>query len=557
MLKKISGILFLGLMVFAGSSCVTPTHASSAPSVIIVRIQAGGLPSSQSDPAGSAVEPPPLQELVTLYNQSLSPVDLTDWCLVNKYNVGFACFTDELGLKGYVLPPQRYVNVISTGYISANYPLVAAGPRPWTVPGSHTYMVSNQSSGAIVGGSDDIRLVSSDGVVVSRHFWSASLAGGSSLQRKLLYTNPDTYSVLGPEDWSVVSQPGIMPEGSLEVYSIHEYSDSDDDSEGGGEGGDENGGGGYDSGGDAGGEDGDGANGDGDGTEIGGSGPKNNDTPALSHSSLVITEILPNPKGSDVGSEFIEFYNSGDEEIELGGYRVAINKELTKWIDLPSGLRIGAGEHIAVYNKAPLNFSLVNTNGFVRLYKGSEPMGQPITYSSPKDDQSWSLVGDLWLYTRPPSPGLKNVLSTYSASSSALLLPTGPVPCNEGQYRSVETGRCRKVESETLPAPCKEGYERNQDTGRCRKIVLASSPVPCKDGYERNAETGRCRKKVQMTQAGHGLEGQESSSKNQPRWYYWAGIALVVLLVVGYGVWEWRQEILSGVRRVASVFAKH
>lgn len=543
MLKKISGILFLGLMVFAGSSCVTPTHASSAPSVIIVRVQAGGLSASQS--GGASAIPPPLQEVVTLYNQSLHPVDVSGWCLVNKSNVEFSCFLDDQKKTGYIIPSHSYVNVVSADYIKANFPGISDSEIPSLLPSVYVYQVTSQTSGSIVGGSDNIQLKSETGDIISQRSWSSSLVGGSYWQRKLIYTNPDTYSTIGSiDEWSVAQGPQSLLDGTLEEYDLPVYEEDLDDE---GAGGEEGGEGGSGS---------DGSEGDNSG-DIDGVGAGENDNATIPHSPLLITEVLPNPKGADAGNEFIEFYNSGIEAVDLGDYRVAINKELTKWVDLPKGLIVSAGEHVAIFNESPNIFSLVNTSGFVQLFSRGVSVGDPIMYSSPKDDQSWALVGDLWSYIKPPSPGLPNA-NNLSADSIALASSVSEkAPCKEGQYRSEETGRCRKVETESSPAPCKEGYERNEETGRCRKIVLASEPTPCKEGQERNPETNRCRKIVEMTQAVHGVSEEDLSSGNQPRWYYWAGIALIVALILGYGVWEWRQELILAAQKVGSVFAKH
>lgn len=541
MLKRISGILFLGLMVFAGSSCVTPTHASSAPSVIIVRVQAGGPSASQS--GGSSVVSPPLQEVVTLYNQALHPVDISGWCLVNKSNVEFACFSDDQKKTGYIIPSHSYVNVVSADYIKANFPGVSSSEISSLLPSVYIYQVTSQSSGSIVGGSDNIQLRSRSGDMVSQRVWSSSLTGGSYWQRMLMYTNPDTYSTTDVGDeWSIVQGPQILPDGILEEYDLpadEGYLDYDDIAGDGKEEGPDN----ISDPGDI----GEGRSGDSD---------NDNDNSSTAHSPLLITELLPNPKGVDTGNEFIEFYNSGSEAVDLGNYRVAINKELTKWVDLPKGMILPAGEYAAIFNKSPNIFSLVNTNGFVQLFSRGAPVGSPIEYLSPKDDQSWALVGELWSYIKPPSPGAPNSHSLSVESVALASSVSEKAPCKEGQYRSEETGRCRKIETESSPAPCKEGYERNEETGRCRKIALASEPTPCKEGQERNPETNRCRKIVEMTQAVHGVSEEDLSSGNQPRWYYWAGIALIVALILGYGVWEWRQELILAAQKVGSVFAK-
>ena len=69
MLKKIWR-LFLGLVVCIGSACVTPTHASSAESVVLTHIQAAGTAGAKD-------------EFIALHNNSAVEVEVTNWCVAN------------------------------------------------------------------------------------------------------------------------------------------------------------------------------------------------------------------------------------------------------------------------------------------------------------------------------------------------------------------------------------------------------------------------------------------------------------------------------------------
>lgn len=531
----------MGLMVvLTGSACVTPTHASSAPSIIIVRVQAG----AQSTPEAPHNTPAAsLQELVVLYNQSPFMVDLTGWCLVNKSDAKFACFSDTTKGLGFALPAYSYVSVMSMEYAQVNGFAEPDGALGANMAGDYIYETSRQSGGSIVGGANAIKLQNTSAATVDQRIWTSSLPGGSAWVRSLLYTNPDTYSVLGgTADWSPSASLGSPPVGGLQVYELPavdpdpELDPVDDD--------------GADSSVDP-------NTGSGNGSPGGPAGDgADTDTVGAVAPVLFITEILPNPKGSDTGAEFIELYNSGVSDISLDGYRIAINKDLTKWINLPSSLSIGAESYMAIYNQPPLSFSLVNTTGYLQLFNKGQPAGNVVTYTSPKDDQSWSLTDDVWVYSKLPTPGYPNSLSSLAEITPKAVTTSAKDPCRQDQYRSPETGRCRLIETKEGPAPCQEGSERNEETGRCRKVVVAAGPTPCKDGYERSAETNRCRKIVKMTKAGHGLDQQAGAAGNQLSWYYWAGIGLVVALVAGYGVWEWRQEITSTAVRVRAIFAK-
>jgi len=190
MLKKKFG-LFLGLVVLAGSACVTPTHASSAPSVIMVSIQAGA--------SGDAK-----QELIILYNQSPEPVDITHWCLKNKAAVAFACFTypdTEVETTIATLPPYGYATVASKDF--------AYGEAMDESYYSLAYAVTNQSSGSIIGGSDTIQLVDASDSIIDSLSWSSTLTPGKVWARtQLIVANaPDVFDVYANTaeltDWEV------------------------------------------------------------------------------------------------------------------------------------------------------------------------------------------------------------------------------------------------------------------------------------------------------------------------------------------------------------------
>ncbi|MEX0649586.1 MAG: lamin tail domain-containing protein [Candidatus Andersenbacteria bacterium] len=83
--------------------------------------------------------------------------------------------------------------------------------------------------------------------------------------------------------------------------------------------------------------------------------------------AIVISEVLPNPIGSDTEGEFIELYNSGSSEINLVGWR------LDDVLDggsipyrIPVGTRIGGGKFL-VFERAQTKLALNNSNETVHL----------------------------------------------------------------------------------------------------------------------------------------------------------------------------------------------
>jgi hypothetical protein len=168
---------------------------------------------------------------------------------------------------------------------------------------------------------------------------------------------------------------------------------------------------------------------------------------------------------------------------------------------------------------------------------------------------AWALIDEEWKYTAQLTPGSLNVfLAEIEAEKES---ETEEKPCASNQFRNPETGRCKLLSTTTsTQTPCKEGQERNPETNRCRNIVVASTPTPCKEGQERNVETNRCRTITKMSDANFGVQGIQAKADSGLAWYYWAGIAGAILLVLGYALWEWREELKRVWQRLQARFAK-
>lgn len=182
--------------------------------------------------------------------------------------------------------------------------------------------------------------------------------------------------------------------------------------------------------------------------------------------------------------------------------------------------------------------------------------------------QGWSWALDnqsMWQWTSTPQPGLDNLITR----------PVEPV-CPEGKYLNPESGRCRTIEEaiNTLAAcpegqtrnpstnrcrqnvsassnlqPCGEGQERNPLTNRCRSIASAVAELlPCDEGEERNPLTNRCRKVTGIlaaTDVNNAIEGATNSSDDSSPVWGWALVGVATAGVAGYGIYEWRQEIIK------------
>jgi hypothetical protein len=289
---------------------------------------------------------------------------------------------------------------------------------------------------------------------------------------------------------------------------------------------------------------------------------------------LQFSEILANPRDCspletalDCG-DYVKVYNPTDQIIDLSHFRLRIgyrgqNPSTSNTYLLAGGMQPG---HYAVVTRSaddrPL--SITNSGGFIWIEDAYGVRRYDNTVQSYADASADSRKGQAWAYdardgawkwTSQPTPlNSPSVFPVETPQAKAAATNT-LLPCREGQYRSEETNRCRSIEGAIAAAltPCKEGQERNPETNRCRLVAtLANQLTPCKEGQERNPETNRCRNvTTSIPEAAFAVEPMAEGAKAFAGWWALGGIGL---LAVGYGVWEWRQELLGGIRKLGSFF---
>lgn len=294
---------------------------------------------------------------------------------------------------------------------------------------------------------------------------------------------------------------------------------------------------------------------------------------------LQFSEVLPNITGVDEGKEFIEIYNPNGSEVDLSNYLLSVGlDDSEKYFEFLSGLVIKAHQYLAFYN-SEIKFTLKNTTDIVRLYSIDKVLMDKITaYESPKADESWAKINDLWQYTNRVSPSAEN-LAYFEDTKEEINMPVAEscgvnqfrnpetgrcknipkvesilAPCKDGQYRSEETNRCRNIASDVIEyMSCAEGEERNPETNRCRKVAAAavlgtSDLAPCPEGQERNPETNRCKKVVSsIPTAEYKITPVAQSDNSSVIWWSIGGVGCVAAI---YGIWEWRKELIKIVKKI-------
>jgi hypothetical protein len=308
---------------------------------------------------------------------------------------------------------------------------------------------------------------------------------------------------------------------------------------------------------------------------------------------VLISEILPNPAGTDSGKEFIELYNPTTDFISLEGcgLQTSSSSNIYQFADVTLN-----PEEYKAFSNDETNLTLPNSaGGTVYLLSANDDELDSVVYAGGlEDDVAWAwFSGNEWKKTFKPTPGSANKLvatkpcpvgqernpetgrcrSTDSESSNLTPCQTGQernpatnrcrsilssastlVPCKPGQERNPATNRCRSTNSTSTLVPCKPDQERNPTTNRCRKIDSASSQLkPCEPDQERNPETNRCRKILGAVRAsGPGDAehiGPASSNQGGISGSWWlTGSAIIA--ASGYALWEWRYDIRNLVAKL-------
>ncbi len=284
--------------------------------------------------------------------------------------------------------------------------------------------------------------------------------------------------------------------------------------------------------------------------------------------------------------DYIKLANAGAVDVDLDGLVLrtdsgSASRMASNTFTLAGKLK--AGDYLAVTKTdSGARISLTNSGGYAWIedawglarYEGTMAKYEPA--GTGEQGYAYSLTSDgAWSWTITPEPMGKNTISKPVVAVAE---------CPEGKYRNPETGRCRTIE-ETMNAlsVCDEGYERNPTTNRCRKIAVATTAaltpclegqernpatnrcrsiasavaelMPCDEGYERNPATNRCRKvtSASVPSAGFPVTPVAAAASDKAGW--WA-FGAVLVLAAGYGVWEWRAEIVGTGRRVLGILRR-
>lgn len=305
---------------------------------------------------------------------------------------------------------------------------------------------------------------------------------------------------------------------------------------------------------------------------------------------IIVSEVAAN-----VNRQYIELANVSQETVSLEGCRILTNRSTSIYAEFGMVLMQPGAYSVIYIEDTPLRLTKSTTGIVYLLASDGETEVGVVSYEDLSSDTSWSLFPGGWQQTYELTPGAANKYAQFAACPigqernldtgrcrnivSALVL----ADCGEGRERNPETGRCRNIPGPKELAPCREGQYRSEETNRCRSIAAAASSLkPCADDQFRNPETNRCKKIAStddLADCGEGRERNpatnrcrnvlgastladtlpfpvEEAAEGAQRFAGWWTLGIITALGLGYGAWEWREELANAGRRASRFIAR-
>lgn len=226
----------------------------------------------------------------------------------------------------------------------------------------------------------------------------------------------------------------------------------------------------------------------------------------ISYQRIEITELFPDPVSpqTDENDEYIELFNPNTEPVDLTGYKLQTGMNST-YSYIFGGISIQPGEYYAVSRKDS-KLTLSNTSSKARLLNPSdEVISETEAYDQTSPAESWQLYDGVWQWSSTPTPSSVNIqLNTAASTTLATKVSAKP---------ATKTTKQKKTPAAKTP----------------KKSSLSAKPSQPKQDPSANAFT---------------YTDDTGTTRLQPYIIWGAGI-----LLFGYGLWEYRWDLLGALKR--------
>lgn len=127
---------------------------------------------------------------------------------------------------------------------------------------------------------------------------------------------------------------------------------------------------------------------------------------------IILSELLPDPEGSDATDEWIELVNTGNTQVNLHAWEIFVGDDLYAFND--STKIEGNGYVLLAITTSGL--SLNNSGETVTLLDPTGSIMDTVTYMDAPNGESYSRTEDNWQWTTTPTPAAANVITLDEAS---------------------------------------------------------------------------------------------------------------------------------------------
>ena len=154
--------------------------------------------------------------------------------------------------------------------------------------------------------------------------------------------------------------------------------------------------------------------------------------------SLIMSELLPDPIGSDAEGEWIEIYNPSNEQVILS--RFLLDQYLIAF-----GQTISPKSY-KVFHRNQTEVTLNNSGDSVKLFFPGGLLISETSYGDADEGFSWALIDNIWGWTATLTPGEPNILSSAQLKDADenikenldIPINSDPVKIKTGEFRNYE-----------------------------------------------------------------------------------------------------------------------
>lgn len=133
---------------------------------------------------------------------------------------------------------------------------------------------------------------------------------------------------------------------------------------------------------------------------------------------IILSEILPNPIGADKDGEWIELYNSGDKEVNLRGWILAINAKTSGKQHVITEDNFIKAKSFLVVKRNESGLVLANDSGSLSLICPPEKIVSEVAYGVAKEGKSYIYINNAWQWSDIPTPGKENLVKASETADA-------------------------------------------------------------------------------------------------------------------------------------------